>query len=189
MCLACRRQPGPICGLCRRDLRPVSPTIISGAPVYSAFVHGGAAAALVHRLKYEGVDAVAALLAVAMAPLVPSGAACLVPVPRASVRLWRHGVDGGGALAHRVGALVGLPVMTALRRPIWHPPHAGKRREARRQRTFAPAVMGLVGAVIVDDVLTTGATVGAAIDAVGDVIAGVTATRSTGTSLFLRASS
>lgn len=189
VCLACRRYPGPLCRACRLDLRSVPPAVVNGVLVASAFAHTGAAVALVHRLKYDGVEAAAGMLAAAMAPLVPAHARCLVPVPRATARLWRHGVDGGEALARRLGGLVGLPVRMVLPRPLWHPRQAGKSRSDRRSRPFGPASASVSEAVVVDDVLTTGATLEAAVDAVGDVIGGVTATRSGGTSLFMRASS
>ena len=188
MCLACRRASGPLCHECRLTLRPVPPTVVGGVPAASAFDHSGAAISLVHRLKYDGIELVARLLAITMAPLVPSAARCLTPIPRAAVRQWRHGIDSAGALAVGLGALLELPVVAALERPVWHPRQAGKARHLRQPGDFR-AIRDLPpGAVMVDDVFTTGATLRAGIDAVGLPIASVTATRAAGTSLFMRAS-
>jgi predicted amidophosphoribosyltransferase len=161
---------------------------LGGLAVASAFVHDGSAASLVHRLKYDGIEGAAAILARAMAELVPADAECLVPVPRAVGRRWRYGIDSGQALAVRVGDLTGLPVRAVLARPLWHPRQAGKARDERRRRSYRRKER-VSGAVVIDDVITTGATVSAAAHAVGDVIGGVTATRARGTSLFMSASS
>lgn len=188
MCLACRRMGGPLCPECRRDLTPVPPTSVGGVPVASAFAHAGAAVSLVHRLKYEGIEPAAGLLARAMAPLVPAAARSLVPIPRATVRRWRYGVDSAACLADALGTILELPVVAAFGMVFWHPRHAGRGRNDRRPRSFRSVVAGLDGAVIVDDVLTTGATLQGAVDELGTAIAGVTATRAGGTSLFMRAS-
>lgn len=186
MCLGCRLRPGPICRPCRLDLKPVPPVAVGTVIVSSAFAHAGVAASLVHRLKYDGFEAAAGVLARAMVEIVPPDAGCLVPVPRAAVRQWRYGIDGGQALAHRLGAITGLPVIAALARPLWHPRQAGRSRDERHRRSYRQ-IETVTRAVVIDDVLTTGATLGAAIDAIGDVVAGATATRARGTSLFMSA--
>jgi predicted amidophosphoribosyltransferase len=116
-----------------------------------------------------------------MAPLV-TGAAALVPVPRALLRRWRYGVDPAHELTWAVASLTGVPVVDALASDWWHPARAGvatRRRgvpRLRRRRPVPPA------AVLVDDVLTTGATLTAAAAALdGARMRAVVATASPGT--------
>lgn len=137
--------------------------------------HDGAARTLVRRLKYEGVAAVAHLVAPGLARLVPAAGTCLVPVPRTPIRRIRYGVDPAATLAAALSLHSGLPVVHALAPPLWHPPNAGSaRRERRPPRLTARRVVH--GAVLVDDVSTTGATLDAAAEAVGFVHGALTIT-------------
>ncbi len=81
--------------------------LAGGVLVRSAFAHRGTARLLVHRLKYGGHGAAAAVLADAMAGCVPEGAGALVPVPRARLRRWRYGVDPAVELARALGRVLG----------------------------------------------------------------------------------
>jgi predicted amidophosphoribosyltransferase len=132
---------------------------------------------MVHRLKYEGMTAMAAILAAPMADLLPGAAQVLVPVPRAPLRVWRYGIDPAVALAAALGTATGLPVVPALRGPPWWPHRAGRNTAPRRAPTFRHRRPVGPGAVLVDDVLTTGTTLQAAAAALGGrAIAGLTAT-------------
>jgi predicted amidophosphoribosyltransferase len=184
-CLACARRPGKaggLCAACRADLLPGSERRLpDGVLVRSAFVHRGAARLLVHRLKYGGHHAAAAVLAGAMAGRLPPGAGALVPVPRARLRRWRYGVDPAVELARALGRVCSLPVVTALAPEWWHRRRAGL-AGARRGLPRFRLVRGVpAGAVLVDDVVTTGATLRAAAAALGGPCAAVTATTALGT--------
>lgn len=163
-CLCCREWgPEPVCRWCRAALRPGGvQRLETGLVVRSALVHGGPARHLVHRLKYEGIVAAAEALALVMAPLLPTTASCLVPVPRVAWRRIRYGVDPAACLAAALSRRVGIPVVRGLAAPLIGPVHAGRSRSARpapifRSRGFVPPE-----AVIVDDVVTTGVTLTAA---------------------------
>jgi predicted amidophosphoribosyltransferase len=148
----------------------------SGLVVAAAFHHHGAPRRLVHRLKYHGLVAAADLLSAAMVPLIPAGASALVPVPRATFRRLRHGVDPAILLAQRLSRRTGVPVVCSLRPGWWWPRHAiaapaGRTPPRFRLRSDVPS-----DAVLVDDVLTTGATMGAAAALSGDFWHGLVAT-------------
>lgn len=130
---------------------------------------------LVHALKYEGWRELAQAMGGAMAeelrvsligPRSPSGRWIVVPVPTTAERIERRGYNQAGLLAHVVATRLGLPIRAVLER----------RRAPRSQTALSPAerrenVRGAFGvrepldgrsagsdALLVDDVLTTGAT-------------------------------
>jgi len=147
-----------------------------GLLVVSALVHDGAARSLIHHLKYRGLPAAAAVLAAAMEPVVPDAATCLVPVPRVMLRMWRYGIDPAATLCRALSRRTGLPVARVLARPIWWAGRAGPAAAVRGSPTFRAVRAVPSGAVLVDDVLTTGATLAAAAGALPGVGMAVTAT-------------
>ncbi len=171
---------GPIAHLCegcrRRLAAAPERRLPGGLLVRGAWRHDGPARRMVLLLKYQAVAGAAALLAAAMAARLPPEAAMLVPVPRARVRAWRHGIDPAVELARALGAATGLPVRHALRPAWWWPRHAGVGRAGRSPPRFRVGAT-VERAVLVDDVLTTGATLEAAARVFGPrVIGAVTAT-------------
>lgn len=117
---------------------------------------------MVHLLKYQGMEAAGSVLAAMMAPLVAPDAKALVPVPRADFRRLRYGVDPARVLAAALAELTGVPVASGLAAAFWWPSHAGSSRARRRAPRFRTVRPVPVGSVLVDDVLTTGATLVAA---------------------------
>lgn len=132
---------------------------IDGVEIVPAYAHRAAAARLVHNLKYRRSLAAGRLLADAMADLVPDGASCLVPVPRSIARRVRYGIDQTDVLARMIGASRGLPIRRAFGAPPWWRRRAGMERGRRRPVSFHVVGPVPAGAVVVDDVLTTGATI------------------------------
>lgn len=157
-----------ICGRCRQLLDAAGiDHFCTGLPVASAFLHAGPARRLVHRLKYEGIVAAGNVLAVAMVPLLPSTASSLVPVPRALARRIRYGVDPAVVLARLVARRTGLRVVAGLRPAVWWPHHAGADRGDRGIPRFHRNGDVPSGAVLIDDVVTTGATLRRALEVSG----------------------
>lgn len=157
----CRRcgRPGPdaACGACLAE-PPAFDVVRAGGLL------GGPLADAVHALKYRGRPALARPLGEWLAGRVelPKGAV-LVPVPLAPRRRRERGHDQAALLAEALSRAAGRErLRRALRRVRDTPPQVGRDRAARArnvQGAFAAstAVAGR-DVVLVDDVVTTGAT-------------------------------
>lgn len=140
-----------------------------------AFVLAFPADRLVHALKYEGWSGLALEMGRAMAhaplpPAPPGERRCVVPVPTTSRRVRTRGYNQALLLAREVARTLRLPLVEGLVRTrggatqvALHP----SQRRANVKGVFAAReneIPRLRGArvLLVDDVLTTGATAGAA---------------------------
>jgi predicted amidophosphoribosyltransferase len=122
----------------------------------AAFEHVGPAKDLIYGLKYRGLVRYADLVVETVAGRVP----CLpvVPVPRAWTRQLRYGIDPAREIALRLARALGAPMVELLAPPI----HT--RRRAGGDHTRPVSLFASRGPVpdrfvLVDDVVTTGATV------------------------------
>lgn len=157
-----------LCGRCRRALAfmPRETVHLAGVPVWAPVAYEGPGRDLVRALKFHG----AVSLAREMAGLVVASApeallrGTLVPVPLHPVRLRRRGFNQAGALARAVARATGLAQSDCLRRRGTGPPQVGRGRGARLAGpagTIEPGARVPPAALIVDDVVTTGATLAA----------------------------
>lgn len=186
LCFACGAHAGEnraLCAACRRALRWLAPAAEGdgelfvvgaadgGLPVWAPLAYEGPAAALVRALKFRGARGVAEVMAGPIAAGAPpwvlgegSGAARLVPVPLHRARRRRRGFNQAALLASALAIRTGLDVDDCLERRGTAGTQMGRDRSGRAAAVAqAVLVRGRPPplAVLVDDVVTTGATLGA----------------------------
>jgi len=167
LCLSCAMPGWPLCDPCVTSLARAPAQIVDGVCVEAGFRHVGAAVRLVHNLKYRRSTPAGRLLAAGMVSGVPSDATALVPVPRSFVRRVTYGIDQALVLAMDLERLTSLPVVRGLGAPLWWKRQAGADREHRHGIAFRRVEAVPRNAVLVDDVITTGATIQSAMRAMG----------------------
>jgi ComF family protein len=140
------------------------PTPIASAR--AAFAYRGPARDAVHRLKFSGWRGVGDALAAALAALGPPPADAVTWVPLASRRRAERGFDQARLLARALARRLDLPAGAFVRRTKATAPQSRRTRE-ERLRAMAGAFARIPGRtaperlLLVDDVLTTGATASA----------------------------
>ncbi|HUB10139.1 MAG TPA: ComF family protein [Myxococcales bacterium] len=167
-CAACGGRAGPrgCCRACARRLAPL-------AGVRCAFVHEGALAEAIHRLKYRARDDLAPGLADLLGELpLPAADLLVAPVPLHPRRLRERGFDQAWLLARGLAERRGLPTLPRLLQRVRHDrPQVGLDRAGREANVRDAFVAGTQAAgrdvLLVDDVLTTGATLREAARALG----------------------
>jgi len=186
VCHRCRARLKPLLGGCPRCRQPLPP--VGGcrfclswprqlAWVRSAVWFDHEARAIVHYLKYRGYHRLADLAADVMVRHLPvPREAILVPVPLSARRLRSRGYNQAALLAAALARRWSLPVREdLLTRPLQRGSQTAltpQERMANVRAAFAAGRGGPRGTeqpqlVLVDDVLTTGATVCAAAAALG----------------------
>jgi len=150
------------CGPCKRAPPP-------WARASAPWLHGGALADGIHRLKYQGRADLAAPLGVLFAGAEPPRADVVCPIPLHPSRLRERGFDQAYLLAAGASRRLGLPLSPLLRRvratpqQVWLE-RAARERNVRGAFAASPEAAGL-RVCLIDDVLTTGATARAAAEA------------------------
>jgi predicted amidophosphoribosyltransferase len=169
LCIACAADAGraaPLCRECRSELARSAGG--SGGIAWTAYPYDGPAGAMVRALKFGSRIPIADVMAAQVASNAPPGllAGALVPVPVHDDHRRRRGLAHAALLAEALGRRTGLPVADCLERHGDPRPQVGRGRRERLAGiagTIAVRAGAVVPAraVLVDDVVTTGATVGA----------------------------
>jgi ComF family protein len=173
ICAGCGGHAGavePLCGPCRRELRWLTGTaVVGGVELFAPLAYEGPARAMVRALKFRGAtlaaDAMAAqIVAAAPPPALACGA--LVPVPLHPRRMRQRGFNQAERLAAAIARRTGLGTDECLTRAGPARTQVGRDRGER-----LAGVDGTVSlragaraprrAILVDDVVTTGATLAA----------------------------
>jgi predicted amidophosphoribosyltransferase len=190
LCRARMRHVGTGCDRCGQPLPPVGPCrFCADWPPVLGFVRSAVwlddtARPVVHHLKYDGLPTLATDMAELVARRVPRPRpAHLVPIPLSARRLRDRGYNQAAALARALGTIWRLPVAErVLSRTRDTGTQTALTPEARARNVagafvadpglapgLGPGAGGRAGAtvILIDDVLTTGATLVAAATALG----------------------
>jgi ComF family protein len=161
--------PSERCGVCALPLTSGSTcgNCLQGAPAYdtvsAAYAYAFPVDALIQAFKYRGDLSLAPLLAAHLVREVTANVDVIVPMPLAPARLRERGFNQAHELARRVGGALALPVLlSACRKVTETPPQAALpwTERARNVRGAFVCDVQLAGkrVAIIDDVMTTGAT-------------------------------
>jgi competence protein ComFC len=164
-CPGCGARAEPVCDDCIETLQPAPPLATpSGLDrLVTPFAYEGVARELVARLKYRNTRGGVAWLAAAMVETLSDRSFDVVTwAPTTPARRRERGFDHAELLARSVGRTGGFPVRGLLvRRP--GPPQTGATRDDRKAGPRFRARPDAAGkrVLLVDDVVTTGATIAA----------------------------
>ena len=146
-----------------------------GMAVHAAWLFDARAQAFIHALKYGARPSLARGRGDSLLAALPESARraeLVLSMPHHRARLRERGVDASGALADALARALPAPrVLGALARVRATPPQAGRReRERRAAMTGAffviePSAVAGRRVLLVDDVVTTGATFAASLEA------------------------
>ncbi len=143
--------------------------------VHAAWLFDTRAQAFIHALKYEARERLAAAHGTSLASAIPRArhrSDLVLAMPHHRSRSRERGTDASAALADALARCLGAPrIHGALIRTRATPPQAGRRERERRGAMTGAFHVAEPGAVrgrrvlLVDDVITTGATFEAALGA------------------------
>jgi ComF family protein len=173
LCWSCggqTRGDEPLCRSCRPSLQRLAaqPVWLSFVRIWAPVAYSGPARDLVRALKFRGAIGVADAMAAQIAANAPPGwleGPTLVPVPLHRKRLQSRGYNQAAAIAEALASRTGLDVLDSLVRTGSPLTQVGRHR-AERKSGPAGAIEARGSAVpervlLVDDVVTTGATLAA----------------------------
>lgn len=180
LCIACGADAGrawPLCRECRTAMQGGGrwvrcPAVAAPVGVWASFVYDGPAGAMVRALKFGGRVGIAEAMAAQLAAHAPPELlrSEVVPVPVHPAHRRRRGLDHADALASAFARRTGLPLRRCLARTGDPRPQVGSSRGERLRGPGGAITVGAGlrvprAALLVDDVVTTGATLAASAQA------------------------
>lgn len=168
-CAGCRVAGEWLCSDCRDACEPEALSCAPGLRGWSAGTFAGPLREALHAFKYGGGHGLAAELGALVARLVAADLATgtqldvIAPVPLHRERVRERGYDQALLLGESIARSCGLPLMPALHRIRRTAPQVALDRAARAGN-LGGAFVGVAGSLrglrvgLVDDVVTTGAT-------------------------------
>lgn len=145
---------GALCGHCLRHPRPFERTCATYAYAFPLDK-------LIQALKFDEQLLLASRLAEAMQEFIGVRPDCIVPMPLHPERLRQRGFNQSQELARHLARRMGVPLLNACQRIRNTPPQAGlhwdERKRNLRQALVCEQDMSGKHVAMVDDVMTTGA--------------------------------
>ena len=163
-CVGCGGPSGPVCPTCAAAVDPVGPLDVAGVDAaWALLAYAGVGRELVRGLKFTNRRAAVGVLARAMAALVvAAGAEVVTWVPATPSHRRARGYDQAELLARRCAASLSVPA----RRLLVRRADRSQTGLDRRHRLTGPDLRSrrpVTGSVlVVDDVVTTGASLSTA---------------------------
>jgi ComF family protein len=169
-CLGCSAEDHLLCAACAASLPPaiLEESILGVPQVWPGVIYDGLAKSTVHILKFERAAAAAADIAASIAANLPHHNNWLVThVPTASARVRQRGYDQSRLIARLVATRIAAPYAALLARKtaVRQVGADRTRRKQQMQHAFRPLRVRAFQQkhiLLIDDVLTTGSTIGAA---------------------------
>ena len=171
LCWGCRGpapRREPLCAACRATLHRLgsAPVTLAGVETWAPLAYEGAARELVRALKYRRAERLALPMASQIAANAPAAFldrdTVLVPVPLHRSRLRRRGFNQAALIARALAARTGLEPADVLERGLDASQVGRARGERLALRAGEIALRAGASppeqALLVDDVITTGAT-------------------------------
>jgi ComF family protein len=176
-CAACEAHGAAICNSCAKtfaELEPVTRAARDGAPpVVALGPYAGPLARAVRTIKFGGRRGAAIRLGAQLAGKLAAAADVVVAVPLHPSRIRERGFNQAELVAQALASALSLPLLPhALQRAVNTRAQSTLALDRRRHnmvRAFAPGPQAVLlcdrRVLLVDDVVTTGATLAACVDA------------------------